>query len=44
MIVRFATLFVLDWEEEAEDQSDKQLWEDNWDDDKVEDDFSMQLR
>lgn len=33
-----------DWGEEEEDQTDKQLWEDNWDDDNVEDDFSVQLR
>ena len=27
-----------------EDSEDKQAWEDNWDDDKVDDDFSVQLR
>lgn len=33
-----------DWDETGEDQEDKQLWEDNWDDDNVEDEFSCQLR
>ncbi|KAK9720073.1 26S proteasome complex subunit SEM1 [Basidiobolus ranarum] len=32
-----------DWNETEEDQ-DTHLWEDNWDDDDVEDDFSQQLR
>ena len=34
----------LDWTAQEEDQQDKQVWEDNWDDDKVADDFSIQLR
>ena len=34
----------LDWDEREEDSGDRQLWEDNWDDDNVEDDFSCQLR
>ena len=33
-----------DWNEADEDQKDRDLWEDNWDDDNVEDDFSVQLR
>jgi len=33
-----------DWEVVGEETGDKQLWEDNWDDDNVEDDFSRQLR
>ncbi|KAG1596216.1 hypothetical protein G6F48_000102 [Rhizopus delemar] len=32
-----------DWGEE-EDQNDAHFWEDNWDDDDIEDDFSKQLR
>lgn len=36
--------FLLEWDERGEDSSDKQLWEDNWDDDNVEDEFSCQLR
>ena len=37
-------LSFVDWEEGEEDQTDKQLWEDDWDDDNIEDDFSLQLR
>ena len=33
-----------DWEVMGEETGEKQLWEDNWDDDNVEDDFSQQLR
>ena len=33
-----------DWDVSGEDAGDKQLWEDNWDDDNVEDEFSCQLR
>jgi len=33
-----------DWAKEEEDPSDVNVWEDNWDDDNVEDDFSQQLR
>lgn len=36
-----------DWNESAEKDVDNQennLWEDNWDDDNVEDDFTNQLR
>merc|ERR1712168_849032 len=29
---------------EEEDEADVNVWEDNWDDDTVEDDFSVQLR
>lgn len=35
---------VEEWREDKEDQSDLHQWEDNWDDDNVEDDFSKQLR
>ena len=34
----------LDWGEAEEDKDDAHYWEDNWDDDDVEDDFSKQLR
>ncbi len=34
----------IDWGEEEEDQNDAHFWEDNWDDDDIEDDFSKQLR
>ena len=33
-----------DWTAAEEDKSDVNVWEDNWDDDNVEDDFSQQLR
>jgi len=36
--------FFLEYDVKEEDQSDVNVWEDNWDDDTVEDDFSVQLR
>ncbi|XP_076437137.1 26S proteasome complex subunit SEM1-like [Babylonia areolata] len=33
-----------DWAQEEEDEADVNVWEDNWDDDNVEDDFSKQLK
>ncbi|RKP27614.1 DSS1/SEM1 family-domain-containing protein [Syncephalis pseudoplumigaleata] len=33
-----------DWNRGEEDAEDQQLWEDNWDDDDVEDEFAVQLR
>ncbi|XP_071960687.1 26S proteasome complex subunit SEM1-like [Antedon mediterranea] len=33
-----------EWNEDEEDSEDVNVWEDNWDDDVVEDDFSQQLR
>merc|ERR1712117_659364 len=33
-----------DWTNREEDPSDVNVWEDNWDDDNVEDDFSVQLK
>jgi len=35
---------LVDWTGADEDQGDVNVWEDNWDDDNVEDDFSQQLR
>ena len=32
------------WDKNDEDVSDMQVWEANWDDDNLEDDFSQQLR
>jgi len=32
------------WSHAEEDQEDAQLWEDNWDDDDVDEQFSLQLR
>jgi len=37
-------LIFLEWDSKDEDQTDINVWEDNWDDDVVEDDFSVQLR
>jgi hypothetical protein len=37
-------MFFSEWDAKDEDQSDVNVWEDNWDDDTVEDDFSTQLR
>lgn len=34
----------IEWEKEEEDRKDIKLWEDNWDDIQLEDDFSKQLR
>jgi len=34
----------LDWTAKDEDGDDISVWEDNWDDDDVEDDFNQQLR
>ena len=34
---------LLDWNETEEDQ-ETHLWEDDWDDEDIEDDFSKQLR
>lgn len=33
-----------EWDVAGEESGEKQLWEENWDDDDVEDDFSRQLR
>ncbi len=33
-----------EWDATEEDAKDNELWEDNWDDDNVDDDFSKQLR
>ena len=36
--------FIAEWDSKQEDQTDVNVWEDNWDDDAIEDDFSVQLR
>ncbi|ETN61662.1 26S proteasome complex subunit SEM1 [Anopheles aquasalis] len=33
-----------DWVANKEDEEELSVWEDNWDDDNVEDDFNQQLR
>ncbi|KAJ1936216.1 26S proteasome complex subunit SEM1 [Linderina macrospora] len=40
----FEEFEVEDWTPDAEDKEDATLWDDNWDDDDLEDDFSNQLR
>lgn len=35
---------MIDWTAKDEDSEDISVWEDNWDDDDVEDDFNQQLR
>lgn len=35
---------LVDWTAVDEDNEDISVWEDNWDDDDVEDDFNQQLR
>ena len=42
-ICKINILFI-EWEAKDEDPTDVNVWEDNWDDDTVEDDFSIQLR
>lgn len=46
MVVTDCHLFVhlTDWGAAEEDAEDINVWEDNWDDDNIEDDFSEQLR
>lgn len=46
---KFATrdlilFFLLDWNAADEDKEDNKLWEDDWDDDAVEEQFTRQLR
>ena len=42
-VVELNLCYCLDWTGLDEDE-DAHVWEDNWDDDNVEDDFSNQLR
>jgi 26 proteasome complex subunit DSS1 len=35
---------ITEWGPEEEDKEDLNVWEDNWDDDQAEDDFSVQLK
>ena len=37
-------VFFPEWNKDEEDGADANVWEDNWDDDTVEDDFSVQLK
>ena len=42
--MKFCAYFLTEWDAKQEDQTDVNVWEDNWDDDAIEDDFSVQLR
>lgn len=35
---------IKDWKDKDKDEQDISVWEDNWEDDNVEDDFNKQLR
>lgn len=37
-------LCITEWADGKENEDDVNVWEDNWDDDNVEDDFNQQLR
>lgn len=39
-----AFISLADWAGNLEDEDEVNVWEDNWDDDNVEDDFNQQLR
>lgn len=43
-LIIIMVIFLLEWIVVDEDQVDIYVWEDNWDDDIVEDDFLNQLR
>lgn len=36
--------FLVDWTSKDKDEQDISVWEDNWEDDNIEDDFNKQLR
>ena len=40
----YYNFFFAGFDAKDEDQDDVNVWEDNWDDDNVEDDFSLQLK
>ena len=40
----FCAVFFPDWGTEDADDEDVSVWEDNWEDDIVQDDFNQQLR
>ncbi|OMJ26505.1 26S proteasome complex subunit DSS1 [Smittium culicis] len=42
--VEFEEFEAEDWSEDEKDKEDLNLWEEDWDDDDLEDDFSKQLR
>lgn len=40
----FKVVFFIDWTAKDKDEQDISVWEDNWEDDNIEDDFNKQLR
>ncbi len=42
--VAHSTLQIVEWKEDEEDEEDVKQWEDDWDDEELDDDFSKQLR
>lgn len=38
------SIVLADWADTKETEDEVNVWEDNWDDDNVEDDFNQQLR
>lgn len=42
--LRICLFWILEWTSQDEEDKEANVWEDNWDDDNVEDDFSVQLR
>lgn len=40
----FLFILFLDWSGKDKDEQDISVWEDNWEDDNIEDDFNKQLR
>lgn len=44
LIITAFSIVYTDWAGNKEDEEELSVWEDNWDDDNVEDDFNQQLR
>lgn len=44
MCLIYGLKFILDWTGKDKDEQDISVWEDNWEDDNIEDDFNKQLR
>lgn len=40
----YLLILIQEWTSHDEEDKEANVWEDNWDDDNVEDDFSVQLR
>lgn len=38
------TVYLADWDQKQEDPQKQQLWEQDWDDDNLADDFSQRLK